>query len=328
MNKFREWLSDNLRYILLGAGILAALVLIFFGIRFLSSITETGPDTKETSATPTPTPTETPEATPTPSAVPTPSDALEQNAVAPAVALINKYYTAMAAKDMNALSETVDTLSAQDEATIAAESIESYSDINVYTKTTEEPGSYVTFASYQYKLSGIDTPVPGLAQLYLKTREDGALYISTAAPGEAEQAAIDATVQSSEVQELIAGVQNRYESALNSAPALNAYFNPQSPAAPTPEATPEPTPKATPAPQATPEPTPEATPEPTPEPTPAPQETITLKSAANIRSGAGLSSPIIGSYPEGTQLVKLGMNGQWYHVSIDGVEGYISDMFF
>ncbi len=36
-NDFREWVSDNLRYILLIIGILAALVLLFFGVRAISS---------------------------------------------------------------------------------------------------------------------------------------------------------------------------------------------------------------------------------------------------------------------------------------------------
>ena len=37
MDDFREWLSDNLRYILLGLAIIAVLLVLFFGIRFLTS---------------------------------------------------------------------------------------------------------------------------------------------------------------------------------------------------------------------------------------------------------------------------------------------------
>ena len=39
MDDFREWLSDNLRYFMLGFGILALIVLIFFGIRLISNLT-------------------------------------------------------------------------------------------------------------------------------------------------------------------------------------------------------------------------------------------------------------------------------------------------
>ena len=37
MDDFREWLSDNLRYIMLGLGIVLVLAILFFGIRFLTN---------------------------------------------------------------------------------------------------------------------------------------------------------------------------------------------------------------------------------------------------------------------------------------------------
>ena len=36
LDNFREWLSDNLRYILLGLAILVVLVVLFFGIKALT----------------------------------------------------------------------------------------------------------------------------------------------------------------------------------------------------------------------------------------------------------------------------------------------------
>ena len=80
MDDFREWLSDNLRYIMLGVGIILVLVLIFFGIRFISNLVgtdvkdseiQTEQDVDAVTETPTPTPEETPEI----------STALEKNAV-------------------------------------------------------------------------------------------------------------------------------------------------------------------------------------------------------------------------------------------------------
>ena len=50
-DRFREWLSDNLRYILLGLGILIAAVLIFFGIRSLTSVMEGSDNSKSISQT-------------------------------------------------------------------------------------------------------------------------------------------------------------------------------------------------------------------------------------------------------------------------------------
>ena len=120
MNNFREWLSDNLRYIMLGFFILVILVAIFFGIRFLSSHFSDDSDTTNKTAAETPSPTETPVPTATPTETPTPtptvSDALQQNAVPTVTALVTNYYNAIAAKDVNTLRGLVDTLSAEDEA--------------------------------------------------------------------------------------------------------------------------------------------------------------------------------------------------------------------
>ena len=40
MDNFREWLSDNLRYIMLGLGIVLVLALLFFGIHFVTGLFE------------------------------------------------------------------------------------------------------------------------------------------------------------------------------------------------------------------------------------------------------------------------------------------------
>lgn len=320
MNDFREWLSDNLRYIMLGVFILLVLVAVFFGIRFLSSKMNNATDTKEPVETVTPTPAETPDETPveTPVETPTPtpavSDKLEKNAIPQINALVEQYYRAIAAKDTETLKSLVDNLSAEDEAGIAADTIENYSDLNVYTKASDGIGSYAVFVTYRYKLAGIDTPVPGMSQLYIRSDRDSGPYVCTGVPDAKTQTFIEETIRSDEVQAVMVQVQADYDAALASDPVLNAYFNPDDASA------------ETTAPAET--PVPEAAPEPAPEPTPEPQEIITLKSAANIRSGAGTDSRVIGSYSAGTQMVKLGKDGNWFHVNVNGVEGYISDMFF
>ena len=50
LNNFREWLSDNLRYILLILGIIAVLAALFFGIRFLSKNHSSGTSSQEYSS--------------------------------------------------------------------------------------------------------------------------------------------------------------------------------------------------------------------------------------------------------------------------------------
>ena len=61
MDDFREWLSDNLRYFMLGFGILAVVLILFFGVRFISSkfrnqkTTRPKQETQQETETPTPT---------------------------------------------------------------------------------------------------------------------------------------------------------------------------------------------------------------------------------------------------------------------------------
>ena len=43
LDNFREWLSDNLRYILLGLAILAVLLILFFGGRAIFRALNSGP---------------------------------------------------------------------------------------------------------------------------------------------------------------------------------------------------------------------------------------------------------------------------------------------
>lgn len=344
MNEFREWLSDNLRYFMLGGGILLALILIFVGIKFVSS--KTAGNDKEieaaTEETPTPTEAEEPTATPTetPTEAETPSDELAKDAVLEVNTLVESYYNAIATNDVETLRTLVDALTAEDETTIASDPVESYSDITVYTLGGLEENSYITYVSYKYKLPDIDTPVPGLSQLYIQANENGGLYICTAVPNAETQLLIEESANNEEVQQLISQIQSEYETAINSDDALYAYFYPETASEATDGATETTVPEATA--EVTPEPTPEATPEPTPEPTPeATQESaestgavpegelVVLKQAAYIRDCAGMKkSTVIGSYPAGTEMIKIGEEGLWFHVYVDGVYGYISNMFF
>lgn len=225
MNEFREWLSDNLRYIMLGVGILLGLVVIFFGIRFISSAVETNPNSQpgiEANATPTSTPTP----TPTPTLEVLVMEDVVENGVPEITTLVKNYFNAIASNDITTLRTLVDNLSIEDEATIMADTVTAYNDIRVFTKVSETSGVYIVLASYKYQLIGINTFVPGLTQLCVHTANDGSLYVSTAGPNATLQLEIDKTLKSSEVQNLIDNIQSQFETALDSDPALYAYFYP------------------------------------------------------------------------------------------------------
>ena len=120
MNDFREWVSDNLRYMLLGLFIVLVILALIFGIRFISN-TFDGSGQKEgqkTEATPTPeateapteTPTATPEATPTETPTPAVEEELKKDADENVTALIRDYYTALGKRDVESVKKLVDNL--------------------------------------------------------------------------------------------------------------------------------------------------------------------------------------------------------------------------
>lgn len=321
MDDFREWLSDNLRYIMLGVGIILVLLLIFFGIRGIASLVNSDTDEQDKIEQEAEDVTETP--TPTPDAAPELSTALEQNAIPEIFTLMGTYYNAISSKDVDAMKNIVDNFTAEDEALITSNTIEAYSNINVYTKAYNET-SYVTLVSYKYKLAGIGTLVPGISQFYVCTNADGAYYICTAVPDVEVQTFIEETVKSSEVQAIVSQIQSDFDAALASDPVLNAYFNPG-----TSTDTQDQSSADSPADTAGAEPTDK--PEPTAEPTATPEpqyETVVLKRGANFRETPSNNGKIIREVAKNTEMLKLGEDGGWFHVRIDGVDGYIAARFF
>ena len=174
LDNFREWLSDNLRYILLGLAILVVLVVLFFGIRALtggSSKEEKKPDAQTEQQK---------GSDDTKKSKDSDADAkaqdekkedensLEKNAYPEVNSLIDAFYTAWGEKNVDRMKELADSFDATDEAKVLnATYIESYSNINVYTKKGLTDDSYVVFVSYDLKFTDVNTPAPGLAQLYV-----------------------------------------------------------------------------------------------------------------------------------------------------------------
>lgn len=262
MNEFREWLSDNLRYFMLGFAIILVIALLFFGTRFISKALggnkeKDDPKKTETTVTPTeepttteapteeptptevpteeptpteaptkePTPTEVPteEPTPTeapteePTAIPTPEEKLKKDSNEKASALVRSYYSALGKRDVKALAGLMDHLEDSEASKIEKEkTIESYQVLSVYTKKGPADGSYAVLAEFEYKLKGIDTQVPSLSALFVKTDAAGKLYIAAEKLSEEEQDFFDDTVASAEAQKLVADVTEKNKKAVAS----------------------------------------------------------------------------------------------------------------
>jgi len=307
LDNFREWLSDNLRYILLGLFIILALAVIFLGIRFLSSRVGSDDETaqvqqeasddeiKEDASADAAAnePTAAPEGTVAPEKVP-----LEKEAYPEVTTVIQTYYTALGNKDTAGIKSVVDSLDATEEAKITKDPyIEDYGNVETYTVEGPSEGTYVVFARYTYKFKDIDTAVPGLSQLYVCTDEDGKLYIATREQDQQTQEYIENTLDLQEVQELREEVEADYETALESDENLRDFI----------ENIGVGTSKAASA---------------------AEGDQLTVKSDCNVRSEPSEEGEILGKLGEGQQVTKMGSEGDWIEITYEEQTGYVrSDLF-
>ena len=139
--------------------------------------------------------------------------------------VLEQYYTALGARNINGLFAVTDNLTAEEQAQIEAESdVESYGDVKAYTISGPNDGTYIAFVSSRCKYLGINQTLPMLSEYYLYTKEDGSLKImddtdSDAAVTEAMKAALE----NEEVKNLIEQVQNDYQNALDADASLRAY---------------------------------------------------------------------------------------------------------
>ena len=301
MDDFREWVSDNLRYMLLGLAIIIVLVLLFFGIRFLTSVFGGSDEQKNVQEQQQEDPVEVvdPEPTEEPVTEPTqePVEQLEKNAYPEVVALIQNYYTALGSRDIEGLKGMVDQLDTEDESAIAnSRYIAGYSSVECYTKKGLTDTSYVVLASYGHKYVGYDTTLPGVRCLYVDTKEDGSLY-SVAEPSQEQQDRINAVISEADSQEFVSKKQQEYKEALASDADLKKYLEElgvEGSAAMDAEN----------------------------------GSSIITKTNCNVRANASADSDKIGELTAGQEVTKTGEDGDWIQIDFEGQTGYVrGDLF-
>ena len=177
MNGIRDFILDNVRYIISG------ILLIFIVIILVKCTGEKAPDEEKQ-----------PEGDgviasedeQVPDEPEEPTNDLVQDAYPDVNALVTSYFKAKADGDVEALRETVSVLD-EDEAdsvTKMAEHIENYSNITCYTKNGPETGSYVVYVCYDIKFQNVETMAPSQTLLYVCTAADGSIYVNN---GESEE---------------------------------------------------------------------------------------------------------------------------------------------
>ena len=222
LDNFREWLSDNLRYILLGLAILIVLVLLFFGIKALTSVFSKDDEPKTQAEEP----------------VESSDDAekeetqdekkdenvLQKHAYPEVNSLIDSFYTAWGQKNVEQMKELTDSFDATDEAKVSnASYIENYSNVTVYTKQGLTEDSFVVFVSYDLKFTDVETAAPGLSQLYVMKNDEDRFIIHNDDSNEEINAYMAEVTQDADVQALITEVETRLNEAMDADPELKAF---------------------------------------------------------------------------------------------------------
>lgn len=230
LDDFREWLSDNLRYILLGLAVVLILVIGFCVFRLISGSSDGSSSGSANSGSPE-------------SEVSTEAVTESQTQAATAAAgtenlvrddaailtVVREYYTAAAAKDVDTLSTIVSPWNDEVSKSILQNNVvESYENISTYSKAGPVEGSYVVFVYFDGKVSNIDTLVPSLSMLYLTTDTSGSLIISDRESSKEVSDYIDQISSDADVQALVADVDSKCETAQESDPALKEFMETQS----------------------------------------------------------------------------------------------------
>lgn len=299
LDNFREWLSDNLRYILLGLAILVVLVVLFFGAKALfgSGDKDKGSEPKQkteqekTSGESEKSDDSSKDAQDTNTED---KDALQKNAYPEVNAIINTFYTAWGNKDIDSMKRVTDSFDSADEAKVLNSTyIESYSNIDTYTKKGLTEGSYVVFVSYDLKFVDIDTPAPGLTQVYVETDEEGKVYIHKDDDDKEVQDFIAKVVQEEDVKELISKVQKEFQEAQESDDKLREFED-------------------------------QLGSETTTASMAADGSTVSAINGCNVRAEADTDSEKIGELEAGEQVKKIeNADNGWIKIEFDGKTGYV-----
>ena len=298
MDNFREWLSDNLRYFMLGGAILLIVVVLFFGVRAFmgSGKGDSSKDTVENQTTADNDQGNVPSSPANDGETDGKKDANPmEKANEEITSLIKSYYTALGDKDITTLRTLVDNLAPADESKITnAKYIEGYEAGDIYTKKGLDDDSYVVYSCFYYICQGIDTKVPALAEFYVVKDTDGNWKIDGAAHDDSDEITkYEVSLrQDDDGKELKDKVKKLYDDAQASDPALTTFLEGLGEDDTGSEDTAEGT-------------------------------ILVVTEDCNVRAAASSDAKILGGLSAGTEVEKKGEDGEWVQIDYDGTEAYV-----
>lgn len=204
LDDIREWISDNLRYILLGLAILLLIIIAVFAVRLVTHIGTSSSNSSQKNVE---------QQTDAQTEEETAADDTEEALVRDQTDLLElatSYWMAIGDQDFDTL-ETLcgKTFDESARATVEAmdTAVESYNDIMTYSKSGLTEGSYVVYVYMELKLTGIETQAPTLREMYVQPDSDGTLLVVQTSDYTSEITAyVQERQKDSDVQALIADV--------------------------------------------------------------------------------------------------------------------------
>ena len=298
LDNFREWLSDNLRYFMLGGAIL--LIVACFGslesmpVLKVRRVPIPGQGDQQTASQ------DNQGNVPSSPAKDGETDGKKdanpmEKGNAEITALITGYYKALGDKDIATLKTYVDNLAPSDESKItnAKDYIEGYEVRDVYVKKGLKDDSYVVYASFYYICKDIDTKVPALSQFYVYKDSEGQWKIDASAVEDTEISAYTDGLEADEdVKTLYSDIRKQLEDAQAGDSALTAFLDglgqDTSDSSIVSDGT-----------------------------------TLVVTEDCNVRAAASSDADIIGGLSAGEEVQKLGSEGDWIQVEYEGQTAYI-----
>jgi len=140
----------------------------------------------------------------------------EVNSYPEVSSLVNEYFVACAANDFTVLDQIVSDMSEEESNLIKrrSEYVEEYRDIVSNTKLGPIENSYLVFATFNMKFNNVETPVPGMETLYVRTDDSGKMYIYKGTIESEVQNYINDAVNSEDAKAIINKVKDDYLNVL------------------------------------------------------------------------------------------------------------------
>lgn len=252
-------------------------------------------------------------------AIVTPPEGMETTTNQDIINLITLYYNALKDGDSATVSTVKKDVSEEEKIRLEtrAADIESYDNILIFDEPGANAGEYIVLIYSETKFVGIDTKAPGLQATYVRTDENGNLYIDSNVD-EATLSYVQGVVSGEKIANYYSLVQAAFSDAIASDEALNSYM----------ESIDAKLDEAVAARQA--EAAANAAAEEVAETasTAAVNETVTTTDKVNVRVSDSENADRLGQVEAGTTLTRLEVkeNG-WSKVDYNGQEGYIKSDF-